>query len=291
MPVSTSTHKFTMADWRAKSLFLPHNLRQVLSNSVEGGPPVLGYALIVTSTQQARFVAALGFDFVWIDPEHSPTNVETLTELVHTVSFMSEGRSTAVVRLPGHDHAWIGYALDAGAGGIMIPQVDNAEQARAVCSYATFGERNGGTRSVPPFRLIAGISDLAPKNKTAVDVWNEHVAIIVQIESMEGVNNIEEICQVDRVDCVWIGASDLRVSMGLPMIRGGGTEPEYLAACSKVLEACEKYGKAIGGFAFPPAMEQQAKGKHFIIVASDALHLHKDAQTLDLARTLFQDSQ
>lgn len=51
-------------------------------------------------------------------------NVETLTELIHTVSFASEGRSTPVVRVPGHGHEWIASSLDAGAGGIMIPQID-----------------------------------------------------------------------------------------------------------------------------------------------------------------------
>lgn len=83
--------------------------------------------LILLSVQQARPVAAIGFDFVWIDPEHSATNVETLTDLIHTVSFMSEGRSTAVVRVPDHEHAWIASSLDAGAGGIMIPQVDTGD--------------------------------------------------------------------------------------------------------------------------------------------------------------------
>lgn len=198
-----------------------------------------------SSTQQLRSVAALGFDFVWLDPEHSSMNVETLTELIHTVSFASEGRTVPVVRVPGHGHEWIASSLDAGAGGIMIPQIDTgelsarssfyipiadsclvAEQAREVCASVTFGAKNGGTRSVPPFRLIRGVTDVVPEGKTIIDVWNEYPAIIAQIEyvlsthlitdtsntqsdvcpcrSMKGVENIEEICQVERIDCIFV---------------------------------------------------------------------------------------
>lgn len=70
-----------------------------------------------------------------------------------------------------------------------------------------------------------------------------------------------------------IGASDLRVSMGLPVNRGMGSEPEYLAACAKVVEVAKKYGKAIGGFAFPPAMEKNAQDKQFIVIARYVLSL------------------
>ncbi|KAK4220867.1 Pyruvate/Phosphoenolpyruvate kinase-like domain-containing protein [Podospora fimiseda] len=104
-----------------------------------------------------RFSASLGFDAVWIDWEHCSCNTETMTDMVHTAMFVTQGHTIPWIRVPGHDHAAIGFALDAGAS-IVIPQVDTIEQAKHVVLAAKFGTKQNGTRSSPPFRLLPGIS-------------------------------------------------------------------------------------------------------------------------------------
>src|SRR5271168_4206164 len=121
--------------------------------------------------------------------------------------------------VPGHDHAAIGYALDAGAS-IVVPQVDTVEQAKHIVSAAKFGAKHGGTRSAPPARLMPGLSDIPhDPSKTIWENLNEQAAIIIQIESLEGINNLDAILTEvgNHIDAVWIGSLDARVSMGLPI--------------------------------------------------------------------------
>ena len=112
-----------MAAYAAPSLFQPHLTRQAIRDAHKKKiPPLLGYYGGIGSTKITRWLAPLGFDVVWVDWEHSSMNVETMTTIVHEAIFMSQGRTIPFVRVPGHDHAAIGWALDAGAS-IIVPQV------------------------------------------------------------------------------------------------------------------------------------------------------------------------
>merc|ERR1712098_291629 len=176
-----------------------------------------------------------GFDSVWIDWEHTSCNVETMTSMVHEAIFMSQGKTIPFVRVPGHDHAAIGYALDAGAS-IVVPQVDTVEQAKHVVSAAKFGAKANGSRSAPPFRLIPGLTDMSyHPDKDVFAAVNDQAAIMIQIESEQGINNLDEILTEcgDDIDIVWLGALDARVSMGFRGNFGSGDEPEWLAAREK----------------------------------------------------------
>lgn len=112
-----------MAAYAAPSLFQPHLARQAIRDAHKKKiPPLLGYYNGLGSLKVTRWLAPIGFDAVWVDWEHSSMNVETMTTVVHEAIFMSQGRTIPFVRVPGHDHAAIGYALDAGAS-IIVPQV------------------------------------------------------------------------------------------------------------------------------------------------------------------------
>ncbi|KAG8407998.1 hypothetical protein J3459_018313 [Metarhizium acridum] len=80
----------------------------------------------------------MGFNFNWIDWEHSAMNIETMTTTVHETAFLSQGRTIPFVRMPGHDESVVAYALDAGAS-IDAPHVDNAAQAKHLASAVKFG--------------------------------------------------------------------------------------------------------------------------------------------------------
>ena len=97
------------------------------------------------------------------------------------------------VRIPGNSPDLVNYALNAGAGGIVMPHVQNAQQAEAFVRLARFPPI--GDRSYPPMALF-GPQTRTPEGKTVYDIWNGHAAVFCQIEDVEGVKNVEEIAKV-----------------------------------------------------------------------------------------------
>jgi len=194
--------------------------------------------------------------------------------------------------VPGHDHAAIGYALDAGAS-VVIPQVETVEQAQHVMSASKFGTRNKGTRSAPPFRLIPGVTDGRAVHPQR-DVWsnlNEQAAVIIQIETLEGIHNLDAILTaVPDIDCVWLGTLDCRISMNLPAGFGvPDDEPEWQEAV-KIYEATmKKHGKPKGGFTFAAgadALREQGKEKPFMCCFADVVTLMGMGQQLGQFREM-----
>ncbi|KAL2152816.1 hypothetical protein VTH82DRAFT_3971 [Thermothelomyces myriococcoides] len=277
-----------MKAYMAPSLFQPHNARQAIRDAHEKKiPPLIGYYAGLSSVPITRYLAPMGYDVVWIDWEHTSCNVETMTTMVHEAMFMSGGRTIPFVRVPGHDHAAIGYALDAGAS-IVIPQVETVEQAKHVVSSAKFGTRQNGTRSAPPFRLVPGLTDMAADGKR--DIWqnlNDQAAIMIQIESLEGINNLDAILtEVPDIDVVWLGSLDCRISMNLPGGFGQGNEPDWVAAVEKYNSVVKKHNKPRAGFCLGGGEELTKMGEQnaLIIHAADVLKLYEMGPQLLAAR-------
>lgn len=118
-----------MAAYAPPLFFQPHRAREAIRDAHKKKiPPILGYHASLSALPpsrligKTRLIAPMNFDAVFIDWEHTSCNVETMTSMVHEAIFMSQGRTIPWVRVPGHDHAAIRYALDAGAS-IVIPQV------------------------------------------------------------------------------------------------------------------------------------------------------------------------
>jgi 2-keto-3-deoxy-L-rhamnonate aldolase RhmA len=177
-----------------------------------------------------------GADFVIIDLEHSPTSIERLADLL--VWF----RATTVepfVRIPQVDYHWIARILDAGAAGIMAPDIKSADEAQKLVSaakYAPAGRRGvflgGGLthhRAVDPVEF---------KHQS-----NENTVIICQIESRTGVSNAAAIAAVPGVDVLWIGHGDLSHDLGVPNQFG---HPDFLHAFTSVHHVARAQQKALG---------------------------------------------
>ncbi|KAM3072146.1 hypothetical protein ACMFMG_008604 [Clarireedia jacksonii] len=269
-----------MQAYRAPSLLQPHRARDALRDAHDGKiPPLIGFFCGLASPPISKIAAQLGYDIVWIDWEHSAMNVETMTQMVHDVQFISEGKSMAFVRVPGHDHASIGYALDAGAS-IVVPQVDTVEQAKHVVSAAKFGASRNGRRSAPPARYLAGISDIPlDSSLTFWESLNNQAAIVIQIESLEGIHNLDAILTEcgEHIDSVWLGNLDARVSMGLPGT--WGDEKEWMDALKIYEGTLAKHDKPASGLALGP-MEQKlrvGRGKSFLVSGSDVFPLTMQA--------------
>lgn len=98
------------------------------------------------------------------------------------------------VRIPSSTPDLVNHALNAGAGGVVMPHVQNAQQAETLARLARFPPL--GIRSFPPAALIGDSQTRTPERKTVYDIWNNHVAVFCQIEDPEGVKNVDEICKV-----------------------------------------------------------------------------------------------
>jgi 2-dehydro-3-deoxyglucarate aldolase/4-hydroxy-2-oxoheptanedioate aldolase len=142
-----------------------------------------------------------------------------------------------IVRVPVTNYHFIAHALDAGAMGLVIPLVGSAEQARQVVDFAMYPPRGrrGCAFAIAHDDYQGG--DIAEKMRHI----NDNLLIIAQIETAEGVANVDSIAAVEGIDGLWIGQFDLTTSLGIP---AQFDHPTFLDATKRVLEACHRHGKA-----------------------------------------------
>ncbi|KAH8882430.1 Phosphoenolpyruvate/pyruvate domain-containing protein [Thozetella sp. PMI_491] len=280
-----------MRAYAAPSLFQPHHTRQAIRDAHERKvPPMLGVYYGVSSVPTCRLLAPIGFDMIWIDWEHSACNVETMTTMVHDTMFMSQGRTIPWVRIPGHDHAAIGYVLDCGAN-IVVPQVNTVEQCKYVLSATKYGSQCNGTRSAPPFRLLHRVTDIPSiEGGDLHKCLNEQAAVMIQIETLEGINNLDAILtECPDIDCVWLGSLDARINMNLPGGLGHGNEPAWLDAVTIFEQTLAKHNKPRGGFALGlEALKKCAETHAVIFYDADVLRLGGMMEGLCNARDIVE---
>lgn len=183
----------------------------------------------------ARLAAAAGAEFVVFDQEHTGWSVETIRMLV------SCARGTDLVplaRVPASEYHLLAQALDVGVMGVMVPMVRSEAQARRIVDcvkYPPVGRRGFGVL----FRDEWEDDDSGATMMKS----NDEQLVIAQIEDVEGVESVERIAAVEGIDVLWLGHNDLTSSMGIP---GRFDHPDYLRAIQRLLNACERYGKAAG---------------------------------------------
>lgn len=199
----------------------------------EGGRTV-GCWLSLANTYSAEALAGLGFDWVCVDLQHGLLDYSDLPLLLPAIS---TSQATPLVRVPWNEPYEIMKALDAGAYGVIVPMVNDRQEAlRAVaaCRYPPKGNRSFG----PIRAALYGGRGYASQA-------NDHIACIAMIETREGLDNLTDIVTTPGLDAIYIGPSDLALALGLPAV--GDTEhPEHAAAVSRILEACRDAGIAAG---------------------------------------------
>ncbi|KAF7978388.1 hypothetical protein HWV62_777 [Athelia sp. TMB] len=265
-----------MDAYRAIKLRQSSNLQQALKDATHNHTPLIGVGIGVPSVASTKLVAFTTADWAWIDAEHTPLSPTLLSDLVQTINYYSEGKMLPVVRVPTHTHEWIAWALDAGAAGVILPHIETAEQVRAAVAAAKFPPQ--GNRSFPPFIALPGLTDLAPEGKTWLDVANEHVAVIPQVESQLGLDNLEEIMQVEGISAVMIGKGDLRLDMALPITENGAislgskswAEPAWVAAEERIRTLAANYRMPLVGVCNDGNVAQMVSdGYRMVFGASD----------------------
>ncbi|KAJ5294436.1 hypothetical protein PENANT_c006G06116 [Penicillium antarcticum] len=232
--------------YNALSLAQPTNFKAMLNS----GELLWGTGCRIPHEEAARIVAATPYNFCFIDAEHTPLNATLLVKLIRAIQFHSDGSMVPFVRIPSCSPELVNYALNAGAGGVVMPHIQNAKQAEELvrlCRFAPMGDR-----SFPPAALINDQQNETPEGKSTYDVWNDHAAVICQIEDLEGLENVEEICRVPGVDGLFVGTGDLRLCMDLAAGSLDGEEPIFTAALQKIRSAAKANNLPIMGFGISP---------------------------------------
>ncbi|MDA0747406.1 MAG: aldolase/citrate lyase family protein [bacterium] len=188
------------------------------------------------TTGIGRIAAAAGADFAVFDMEHTGWSMETIRMLMATCP---RDGLVPLVRVPAITYHFMARSLDAGAMGLMVPMVQNGEQARSIVQAAKYPPIGSRGAAFGIAHDDYGDGDVAGKMERA----NREVLLIAQIETVEGVQNVDEIAGTDGIDVLWIGHFDLTNSLGIP---AQFTHAEYQKAVDRVLEACQKHGKAPG---------------------------------------------
>ena len=232
-------------------------MQNPVKEKLVNGEVAIGTFIGIGHPDVTEKLSALGYDWLLLDGEHSPMSFETMQNLMQA---MKGSATIPIVRVQWNDPVVIKRALDIGAYGILIPWVNNKEEAEAAiaaCKYPPTGIRGVGPRRAA---LATGPDYLGTAN--------DNILVAVQIETVEAVKNIDEILAVNGVDTVYIGPFDLCMSMyGTPP---KWDDPKYLEAFDIVLKAAEKAGKPAGMFAASSNIEWAVeKGFKFISIDSD----------------------
>lgn len=234
------------------------------------GTTPLGTWLKIASGEPVEIMAYAGFDFVVVDLEHAPLDLQTAYRLVNSAAALG---MTPLVRVPDRTPSTIQKILDAGAMGVLVPHVDTVEQAAAVgraCRFPPHGVRGaGGTSRAGAWGLRANAEYLA----TGSDVL-----CVPQLESVEAIKAAPEILALDTVDAVFVGAADLSMSMGTTP-----AAPEVAELISSAIEAAHAAGKHCG-LAFGGMPERAVRavrdGCDFVLLSNDTTMLAEAARDL-----------
>ena len=236
-------------------------------NRLFAGQVALGFGVHHLRTAAAPILAAsTGHHWMFIDGEHGAFSVQDMTQLC--IAALATG-VTPIVRVCSGAIDEATRALDNGALGIVMPHVDTAKQARRIADavrYPPAGTRSwGGPPAVYGYR--------PPATEEAQRAVNDAILTVVMLETPEAIENAADIAQVDGIDVLFIGTSDLTASMG---ISGQMGHQKVIDAYREVGEACRKHGKVLGmGGVYDQenAARYVGMGALFLLTGSDHSYL------------------
>jgi len=238
---------------------------------LRAGTPKIGLFVNSHSPTVAEQLAHSGYDWLLVDTQHGPMDRQNLSAMLAAIA---SGGAKSMVRVGSYDdRQGIQQALDCGADAILVPYINNAEEAKhavSCCLYPTTG-----TRSVYfPQRATnkAGLLGY-------VGNWNKNAIIALQVETADCIKNIDAIAAVEGVDMLFLGQNDLCMSMGLFAGKYVFPEmyfsPELKAATDSLIAAAKKNSRILGLFLFGTSRvgEFLEKGFTFISVGNDLHHV------------------
>ena len=246
---------------------LPEN---PFKRALRAGKPQIGLWSSLSSNYTVEVIAGAGFDWILLDSEHSPADIENLlTQLQAAAPYPTH----PVVRVPWNDMVTIKRTLDIGAQSLLVPYVSTKEEAKNAVSFTRYppaGVRGvAGTTRATRFGRVPEYAHRA----------HEEICVLVQVETQPALDNIEAICGIEGVDGVFIGPADLHASMGHA---GEVANPKVKPLIDDAIRRIRKAGKAPGILT-----PNEADAKHwlecgalFVAVGSDVGILARGAEAL-----------
>jgi len=238
--------------------------QNLMKQKLAAGGLVLVMNLRLARTVDIAMVAkAGGYDAIYVDMEHSPYSIDTTA----TICAAAIGIGiTPLVRVPSHDAHWSSRVLDGGAQGVIVPHVNNRAEAEAVVRHCRF----------PPLgrRSVMGLGPALGYRAIPLGEINERLnaetALIVMLETAEGIDNAAVVAAVPGIDVLLIGSGDLTTDYGIP---GQVDHPRLREAYERVAEACHSHGKVlgVGGIRHNVALQGELirLGARFVIAGTD----------------------
>lgn len=216
--------------------------------------------------------ALAGFDFIAIDMEHSTISIEQGQRII--AASQSEG-VPCLPRPVSHSNDWFKPLLESGADGLMVQMVNKPEEVEEIIrhlKYPPIGNRSFGVSRAQAYGFYFD---------EYVKRWNESSILIIQIESIEAVENIEALLNFDEVDGVMVGPYDMSGSLGVP---GQTAHPLVIEASRKVVDACQRFGKSCGTQVADASQKSVQEvfdlGYSYTILGSDLFVLWKWAEQM-----------
>lgn len=244
---------------------MSHDIRGKLAR----GETLLGTMVTLPAPATAEILAALGFDWLFVDGEHGPLETAELAGILQAVG----DRIACLVRVPEAAEVPIKRALDLGAAGIIVPQVNTAAQAAEVVRFARYAPE--GARGVG----LARAHGYGLRFEEYLETANAEIAVVVQAEHARAVENIEAIVAVGGVDAVLLGPYDLAASLGR---MGRVDDPLVVEAIEHVTAVCKEAGMPLGyfGVSAEAVAPYMARGYSLIVAGVDTLYVAEAAGRL-----------
>ncbi len=216
---------------------------------------------LIRNTRWTNVYGRLGFDYVIVDTEHSPTNRSEAADLA--AAFVSNG-ICPVIRVPTTEPAETIKGLDAGFHGVLVPYCETPEEVKTVVHAARMRPLKGAlhdqARDHGTYPSDASQRYLEERNK--------NVVVIIGIESVPAINNLEKILDVGGIDAIFIGPNDLSITLGVP---DEYDNPTFIEATEHIIATAQKRGIPAGGhWQTEKDVERwMGKGSRFVLFSSD----------------------
>lgn len=242
---------------------LKPTLRHVLAAAEH---PLVGLWSSSGSTVDAEILAASGADLIIIDGEHGPVDLPSVLHLLQTLEAYPV---TTLVRVPWNDPVRIKQILDLGAQNILVPMVSSAQDAERAVAAARYpgasGQERAGRRGIGSALARSARWGRVPGYVQSAD---DHVSVVVQIETAEAVEAASAIAATEGVDAVFIGPADLAGSLGHA---GSPSDPAVVSAVDSAIAAARAQQVPVGVNAFAHADAQRVleAGARFVVVSAD----------------------
>jgi 4-hydroxy-2-oxoheptanedioate aldolase len=255
------------ARYKEQAMDLPKN---AFKAAIKAGKPQIGLWCSIPSNYTAELLAGAGYDWLLLDTEHTPIDIETVVTQLQAVAPYP---TTPIVRVPWNDRVVIKRYLDTGIQTLLIPQVDTPEEAKAAVAYTRFPDIG--------LRGVAGSTRSTRFGRVKNYHVNAHreICTLIQVESREALGHIEAMAAIDGIDGIFIGPADLHASLGY---LGERAHKDIMPVIDDAIVRIVKAGKAAG---ILTDSEENARrwlklGATFVAVGSDVSLLARNADAL-----------